>query len=422
MLKASALYIVIVIALVIGVICSALIVSAYFYKAQNQRKVRYDNLANNLGSGINILLLSSDTSYNIEKKFSLFGGDADSISLKELPWGVYDIGIAKAFIQSDTLFKAFSIANIIDSAHWAALYLIDEGRPFSLSGKTILRGDAYIPEAGVQTAYVDNHAYQGDKRLIIGTRHKSEKQLPTLDAKRLALLDRLQHQAAGGDSILLTNDSIRVSFLKPTHFINFKKKPEVLDHKFYSGNLVMSSDTTLTIDSTCIFKNILVLAKSIIIKSGFHGNCQLFATDSISIGENCIFGYPSCLGIVLSKPVQSVKTQAKISIGRNSKFNGIIFTYEKVKSDLLPSISIGKKSKIKGQIYSQGQLELKDTCEIDGSIFTSRFIYRNSFTLFENYLINATIDSKALSSYYLTSGLLPASGKRKRVLQWLETN
>src|SRR5258707_924804 len=203
MLKASALYIVIIIALVIAVLCSSLIVAAYFYKTQYQKKFRYDQLDNNVSSGINLLLASTDTAYSGGKTFSLFNNDADSVSLKRFFWGLYDIGIAEAFIQKDTLFKTFSIANTIDSTKWAALYLIDEDRPFSLSGKTMIRGDAYIPKAGVQQAYVDNKAYEGDKRLIIGTKHNSDKKLPTLDENRLKQLDKYFHLEPAGDTTLL---------------------------------------------------------------------------------------------------------------------------------------------------------------------------------------------------------------------------
>ncbi|HEY2583462.1 MAG TPA: hypothetical protein VGI43_16740, partial [Mucilaginibacter sp.] len=111
MIKASALYIVIIIALVIGVICSSLIVAAYFYKTQYQKKFRYDQLENNLNSGINILLAGNDSAYSAGKTVSLFNNDADSVLIKQISLGVYDIGIAEAFIQKDTLFKSFSIAN-----------------------------------------------------------------------------------------------------------------------------------------------------------------------------------------------------------------------------------------------------------------------------------------------------------------------
>ncbi len=420
MLKGSALYIVIIIALVIGLLCAALIVAAYFYKTEYQKKFRYEKLENNLSSGINILLAGADIPYSQEKTFSLFANDEDSVTLKRISWGLYDIGIVKAFSQRDTLFKILSIANSIDSTKWAALYLIDEDRPFSLSGKTTILGDAYIPKAGVQQAYVDNKAYTGDRRLIIGTRHTSDKKLPILDETKITELQHYFSQQANGRT-LPKNDSVTASFLKPARVVNFKKQIQTVSDIYINGNVLLFSDTTLIIDSTAVLKNTLVFAKSIIVKSGFHGNCQLFATDSIKVEENCRFDYPSCLGLFrLQTPI--VASQAKISIGENTIFNGIIFTYEKVESSVKPLISLMKKVKITGQVYAQGILELKDGVEIDGSAFTSRFLYQNSFTRFENYLINATIDAKALSPYYLTSGLMPVAAKQKKVLQWLEAN
>ncbi|MDB5008618.1 MAG: hypothetical protein JWP45_3011 [Mucilaginibacter sp.] len=421
MLKASALYIVIVIALVIGLLCSSLIIAAYFYKIQYQQKFRYDKLTNNLSSGINILLASTDTAYNNGKTFSLFGGDADSVSLKKVSWGLYDIGVAKAFIQRDTLYKTFSIANTIDSAKWAAIYLVDQDRPFSLSGKTIVRGDVYIPKAGVQEAYVDNKAYQGDKRLIIGTKHNSEKTLPQLDNSRLSHLQAYFNSNIQTDSTLTQKDSLQQSFLSPPRFFNFKKKAQIIENIHLKGNIVLLSDTSITIDSTANLSNILVFAKSIHVKTGFHGSCQLFATDSITVEGHCLFDYPSCAGILRFQSLAAGK-QENLTVGPDVTFNGILFTYEKAENKSKPSISIGKYSRISGQIYSQGMLELKDSTEVTGSVFTSFFYYRNTFTLFENYLINTTVDSKALSPYYLTEDLLPVAGKKKKVLQWLEAN
>ena len=421
MIKASALYIVIVIALVIGLLCSSLIVAAYLYNIQYQRKFRQDKLENNVSSGINILLKSTDTSFTHEKTFSLFNNDMDSVSIQKIPWGVYDIGIIKAFVQRDTLFKSFSFANTIDSAKWAALYLIDEDRPFSLSGKTTIRGDAYIPKAGVQAAYIDNKAYEGDKRLIVGTKHNSERKLPPLDDKRLKQFEEYFTQAANGDSTLSGKDSVKNSFLQPIHIFNFKKRAKTIENVNINGNVVLFSDTTITIDSTAVLKNIRVYARAIVVKAGFHGNCQLFATDSIRIEENCVFNYPSCLGVLRFKsPI--IGTQAKLSLGKNVHFSGLIFTYDKMDSPLKPLIVTDKNVKISGQVYSQGIVQLNDKSEINGSVFTSRFWYKNAFTLFENYLINATIDSKELSSYYLSSALLPVSAKKKKVLQWLEAN
>ena len=421
MLRASALYIVIVIALIIGVLCSALIVSAYYYNIQYQQKFRYDRLENNLNSGISLLMSASDNTYTEEKKISLFNNDEDSVAVRIFSWGLYDIGVVKAFVQKDTLYKTFTIANAIDSSKWAALYLIDEDRPFSVSGKTTIRGNAFIPKAGVQEAYVDNKAYQGDKRLIIGKRQVSEKKLPALDATRLNQLGQYLSNNSKSASALPKTDSLQWSFLRPTQVFNFKKVAETIQNINISGNIILQSDTTITIENTAALNNTIVFAKAIVVKSGFNGNCQLFATDSINVENNCLFNYPSCLGVLRSQ-TPKISSSEKITINEATALNGIVFNYEKEEKPIKPLIILGKNVKITGQVYSQGILELKDNTEVDGSLFTSRFLYKNTFTLFENYLINATIDSKALSPYYLTSGLTPVSGKKKKILQWLEAN
>ncbi len=421
MVKASALYIVIIIALVIGLLCSSIIVAAYYYRAQYQAKARYYQLKSNLNSGINILLAGSDSSSFTEKALNLFEGQEDSISMQRIPWGVFDIGIVKAFIQKDTLYKTFSFANAIDSTKWAALYLIDEDRPFSLSGKTSIRGDAYIPKAGVQTAYVDNKSYEGDKRLIIGTKHNSERKLPQMAGTRLAQFEQLFDQHANGDTTLPKADSISNSFLRKARIFNFKKKALTIENTKLQGNIILFSDTTIIVDSTAGLKNIQIYARAIVVKSGFRGSCQLFATDSIMVEANCNFGYPSCLGVVRFKnPI--VNSEPKLTIGKNTTFCGLIFTYDKLDNPVKPLIVLGNDVKIKGQVYSYGITQMNDKSEVDGSLFTSRFWYRNTFTLYENYLINSTIDAKALSPYYVSSDLIPVVKKRKKVLEWLEAN
>jgi cytoskeletal protein CcmA (bactofilin family) len=216
-------------------------------------------------------------------------------------------------------------------------------------------------------------------------------------------------------------DSIRRSFLKPTKIFDLKKEVLTFNHTLLKGNIILHSDTTLIIDSTTRMENALVFAKTIVIKSGFTGNCQLFATDSISVGRNCRFEYPSCLGVIRYNKTKS-KSQARVSIGENSIISGLIFSYDGNPDNLKPLINIGKKDTIRGQVYTQGILQLNDKAVVDGSVFTCSFSYKSAFTLYENYLINITLDSRGLSPYYLSSEVAPVATKKKKVLQWLEGN
>ena len=418
MVKASALYIVIVIALVIGVLCSSLIITAYYYKIQYQRKFRYDRLQTNLNSGIHILLGAETSTYAKEQVVDLYQNQEDSVTLKTVPWGLYTIGLCRSFVQKDTLYKAFSIGNAIDSAKWAALYLIDEDRPLSVSGNTMIRGNAFIPKAGVKEAYVDGKAYLGDKRLVIGPKHNSEKILPALRVEKLAYLNQLK--TAFTDTLLPGADSINISYFSPTRIVHFKKKVMRLTHVKLSGNLVLYSDTSVTIDGTCTLQNIIVYAKSIHVNENFRGTCQLFATDSITVDKNGKMDYPSCLGILRYR--NDKHTQGKISIGENCTITGAVFTYEKEKSTLQTLIDMGRNAKVYGQVYAQGLVRFNTGGEVKGSLFTNRFLYQSTYTTYENYLINTSLDAKGLSPYYLTSALFPVSGKKQKVLQWLGSN
>ncbi|WP_439697200.1 hypothetical protein ACFGVS_01670 [Mucilaginibacter sp. AW1-7] len=419
MLKGSALYIVIIISLVIALICSALVLAAYFFRGQYLVKSRFDRLQDNLSSGIHILLRTKDPAYLQGKTLNLFTNGDDSVRLKNIPWGIYDIGIVEAFKQQDTLIKVFSTAFGIDSSKWAAIYLIDEDRSVSVSGKTTIRGDAYLPKAGVKAAYVNNKAYEGDKRLVIGNIRDSQRNLPPLNDIRLNNLAQQFNNPGGTVSKNWHVDTLAGSFRRPANIVNLGNSPYTLKNIRLSGNIILYADTLLTIDSTAILNNVLVFAKAIVVKSGFHGSCQLFASDSISIEKNCRLEYPSCLGLLRYKS-PTIGFPPQVNIGQNAQINGVIFTYEKEASALPATISLDKGALVNGQVYAQHILSTKDNAAVKGSVFTTRFMYQTAFSRYENYLINLKIDAPALSAYYLTSDLTPVASSEKKILQWLE--
>lgn len=416
MLKASALYIVIVIALVIAVICSSLITAAYFYKLQYQKAFRYGILQNNLASAVNILLVS-EADYNEPKMISLFQQDNDTVQLMRKPWGLFQVGAVRAFIQQDTLTKVFTLGDGIDSAKWAALYVIDEDRSLSVSGKTAIKGDVYIPKAGIQEAYVNNQAYQGDKRIVSGKKNSSERNLPKLDEAVLQILKQGFKTDTSVSTSNLPAGTITRSFLQPVMNVVFGKEPQIITSQL-DGHIILQSDTAITLDGNCRLNNVMVFAKSIRVKSGFSGTCQLFAMDSITVDAGCRFNYPSALGVL--KFDEKARGQEKLQLGDHVQFNGTIFTYERASNEFKPVIELGKDTQVTGRIYAQGILNYQDGVVINGSVYASRFLYQTAYTRYENYLINIRIDAPALSPYYLTSRLLPASKKTFQILQWLQ--
>ncbi|PTQ92443.1 hypothetical protein C8P68_11243 [Mucilaginibacter yixingensis] len=414
MVRSAALYMVIVIALVIGVICSSLIMAAGFYRLQYSKQLRYQQLRNNLQSGINLVLHSPLTQGYT--RLSLFGQDNDSIAICRKPWGIFDVGVVRSFIQADTLDKTFTIANGVDSAKWATLYMIDEDRSISVSGKTIVKGNVFIPKAGIRPAYVDGQAYQGPKQIIQGHQYNSAKELPALNTTRLKALETLWKDTTGMVKNLSDVDSIHYSWIQSAHRIDLGKKVTTLSGCTIGGNAVIVSDTLLTIDSTAHLKDVLIFAKAIHVANGFRGRCQLFAADSITTGARCQFDYPSCIGLL--RFANDNGTQ-KITIGNNNLLSGALFTYEQQPGKVLPFVDLGKDTEIRGIVYLKGNVGLHAGIIIKGGIFTNRFVYTSGYTRYENYLININLDGPRLSPYYLSSDLFPVSGPTQKVLAWL---
>lgn len=420
MLKASSLYIVIIISFVIAVICSSLIAAAYFYKLNYQKKFRYDRLQNNLQSSVNLLLSERETPYREVEKISLFDNDVDSVIAGRLPWGIFDIGIVRTFIQQDTLQKSFMIAKNIDSAKWVALYLIDEDRPLSVSGQTLIRGNVRIPKAGIRAAYVDGKAYKGDPKFVDGHIYNSEREIPTFGKQRLEQLNSAFSDTSRSSPFPAGDSLVENSFFNPTLFLK-ADGVSFIKNTSLKNNIVLYADTTLYIDSTTHLDHIVIFAKSVVFGQGFKGNCQVFARDSVIVGKGSVFTYPSCIGL-LPGPNRKTGMPPKVSIGEATRFEGIIFCFEKEKPAIPTIVSLGKKNKISGQVYVQGSVLLKDSVEIDGSVTCQKFLYQSNTSSYENFLINTRISAKALSLYYLTSDLLPVTGKKKKILLWLEGN
>jgi hypothetical protein len=69
---------------------------------------------------------------------------------------------------------------------------------------------------------------------------------------------------------------------------------------------------------------------------------------------------------------------------------------------------------IKGEVYCNTNIELKGT--VFGTVYTSNFIAKQSGSVYQNHLYNATIVVDSLSQKYVG---LPFSNSKKGVLKWL---
>ena len=419
MLKASALFYAIVVALIIALISSSLILFSYFNRLQFQSLQLQEKVLLNASSGIN-LMLANGPSFPLNKKhlIDLYGDETDSLLLWKKQWGAFEIAVSKAFFKEHESIKVAQVgANIHDDPQ-IALYLTDLDKPLSLCGKTMIKGICYLPKAGVKRAYIEGQSFIGD-HLINGEVKESAPSLPEANKELLeSNLGYFSKQFEENDSIIFieeqeVKDSVVHSFMQPTLLL-YSDSKIILKKKYYLGNLRIVSSHSVYISADSHLKDVLIYAPHVEIEGGFSGNVQVFATDSIRIGKKCFLDYPSVIALVRTNKSPDNMT---LIVDEETTLSGVLLGYqESINNKMQLIMTIGKDAVIKGQVYAKGYVELKG--RIFGSLTCHKFILSTPSSVYENHLLNATIDYSGLSPYFAGVSLVHDS-PGKQVVKWL---
>ena len=402
---------------IVIVILSGSLVSAVYLNNTIYNRVLWANrLESNSTSAINILLVHPDAiEYDVSKGLSLFGEYGDSVSLKKEQWGLFDI------IHSEAKFKNMKkgMAAIIGSYSYdssnVALRIPDQGRAIAMAGNALVEGNCMIPKAGFTQTSIEGKYYTG-KKIKQGIVHSSNK-LPDLSSKYANLnleyaIKKYRHQCK---SILFnewSGDSLFSSFLDTTISLYSKGILE-LSNVSLKGKIVVISESNIILKSSANMADVLCFAPFIHVQSGFKGKVQLFATDSIRIEPECTFLYPSVAGVSYSDETGN----ATLSIGEKCDFCGITYVYCPNETTGKNSIlSIGKGSTIKGQVYSNRYTEIKGN--VFGALYTSQILLRTASAIYENIIMDASIDMTRLSQNYVGADLIE-EGTTGNIIRWI---
>jgi hypothetical protein len=416
--EASALFIVIVIALVIGLICSSLILVAYNYKCRISDNLGWKRIEDNLNSSIHLLLSDSELiTFDTPQTIDLYEEGTDSVFIKKLHWGIYEVGVVKSFYKRFSLEKKFIYGYQPDDFIKSAIYLVDEGRPLSIAGTTFIKGTCYLPEAGIKTAYIEGTSYEGEEK-VRGKIEKSKNTLPKPDpeiCKRMKDYLLGNYDVTDSTDVLngLNADTIRRSFFQSTLIIKMKKKSS-LSKVFLSGNIIITADTTLVIDSSAKLNDVILFAPGVEILEGFNGSLQIVAKDSVKIGKSCNLKYPS--SVCLLKTDFKVM-QPFIILKEDSKVSGLVFTTTDVQDLQFTKIIIEKNALVEGQVFSDGFVDIQG--KVHGNVTCKTFSLKTPSSTYENHLLNATIDNSRLSKYYIGSSIL-FTERKKRLIKYLD--
>lgn len=419
MLKAGTLFYSVVISLVIAVISGSVILLSGLSTTAFHHDLSAQELELNAASGLNLLLSKQAIVQEEEEQtIDLFGNGADSVLLIRKFWGAFEIAVSKAFRQGQSVLKVAETGAQPDSTDKYCLYIPDQDKPIAVCGETKIKGVAYLPKAGVKRAYIEGQNYSGSS-LIYGEIKQSTRALPEFNKKLIERIkafaesksaENIENKASPGE----TAGAVKNSFLDQTLVIT--KNSAIVLNEIYSGNIAVISKTMVTITPDAVLNDIIICAPKVLIKEGFHGNLQVFASDSIIVEKNVSLDYPSVLGIVQN---DNAANGSLIRLADNDTVSGNVFSYANTDaaSRKPNGISFSAGSVVNGRVYSSGYADAKG--KIFGSLMCRNVLLQTNSSVYENHFLNATIDRSGLSPYYTGISLVEESSL-KGIVKWLD--
>lgn len=399
---------------------SFIILSSHFHNRYIVNTQGQAKLIANVNSAINLVLGKPEVlQVNQKKSVDLFDDGECIVELEGKNWGMYSVAVASSVWHNYSFSKTAMFGDDIFNTEQVALYLADNNNYLSLCGKTILKGICYLPKLGTKRAYIEGQSFVGAK-MVDGEVKASAKKLPEINKE---LLERNKNYLQGTfqptDSIryfeeFREKDSIVNTFHNKTLVIVSNNKIQ-LEFKFFKGNIIIYSKKEVEIQSNARIEDIIVYAPGVTVKTGFTGNLQIYASDSLTIEDDCIIRYPSVAGLICIDKNDKVRRFLKVD--EQSEVSGAVFLYNTGStSKIQPVLSIGKETDIYGQVYCNTLTELKGN--IYGSLYTTGFILKTPSSVYEDHLLNAVIDFSKLSLHFAGISLLEQP-KQKELIKWL---
>lgn len=420
MIKASSLFYAIVVSIIIAIVSSSFILFAYTSRIEYDNQEIQQRLNLNVQSGLNLLMSTqSIVNPNESKTIDLYGNNEDSVLLERKSWGAFEVIHSTAIFHQQKKERIAQIGFPRDSTDLYSIYLLDEGKPLALCGKTKITGPVYLPKSGVQRAYIEGESYN-DTKFIYGDIKTSKNSLPVFNKDLLEHIQQLlkEKKATDADSVMevkrpISGDSLFNSFKNNTLILKRHGLVKI-DNGTYSGNIIIISDTLIVVSADAILKDVILAAPKIRFEKKFRGQLQAYASDSIIVGDEASFAYPSVLGISSNNSA----SKCVVLFGEKDTLIGNVFAHQvMVDAYKRTGIRMGKKSLIIGQLFSNGYAEVQGT--IYGSVMCADFLLQTPSSIYENHLLNVGIDQSALPNYFTGINLVKELSF-KRIAKWLD--
>jgi hypothetical protein len=318
-------------------------------------------------------------------------GDTSQIVIKQ--WGAFKMIVAKTFHKNKIQQKT-ALSGIVNNQNLPAFYLTDNNQALKLAGNAKIEGLAFVPDRGIESAYITGKTYSNDK-LVYGEQKKSETYLPKIKEKYLNISlesfikDAKKIQNIGKDS--------SYSFATKTNLFS-TISPVIIDNTI-KGNIVIHSFDSIYVTSNAILENVILISPKIRFQKEFKGSVQAIATNQIVCEENVTLSYPSTLYLNENTFNISERNNQIILKEKAKVIGGILMLSSQSNFRKPMLLSIAPKSVASGIVYNQGSSEVLGS--IIGYFYSQNLHLKAGGGEYTNHLMDCVISSRLLPKKFI---------------------
>ena len=394
-MNAGALQYVVLLSLLIFFLVGMFVLRAHYSNRLVNQVFVQEQLQDHLESA-RVLLKNNPELLNSEgnSELNLFDTPHSLVNMQVSNWGMYKKVYLHAAWQNHRREACFLLGDNIWNDDRPSLYLADKNRYLSVCGETWLGGPVNLPALGVRKSYVDGIGYYR-ANAVQGQINRSGKNLPEIRSELSQKFENAFRVDFRKDSVLLWEneqvDSISNSFRNKT-LCMWSPEAVVLNHVSLNGNIRLVSKKEIHIGDGVKLDQCIIAAPMVYFQDNFEGRVQVFATDTVIVGNNARFLLPSVFFM------QGANGKKELEIMKNVRFAGDIVV-DGTSGEHSPVVKVGKGSRLEGFTYCNGTVQLEG--DIAGSLYTNRFLLYTPSATYENHLLNNRLDVSDLNSNYV---------------------
>ena len=164
----------------------------------------------------------------------------------------------------------------------------------------------------------------------------------------------------------------------------------------------------VSIDSTCRLRDVLVVGRTIRVGDGFRGRAQLFASDTVLIGQRVTLDYPSGMFVARENP------DRYIEIGPHSRVEGYAIVDGEGRPDVKrANYRQDRTAVLRGLLWTDGAAQVQGI--VSGCMAANRLVYYSPEGYYEDMLYDLTLLENLATAYPLWA----ATAYRRKEAGWV---